>query len=98
MSAILLVIDDDEASCQLVTVIFEAEGLTVVSARNGQAGLEAAANIRPDGALVDLHMPGLSGFEVLEQFKADMPAMPAIMLTGSMDVKNAVRAMHLGAF
>jgi len=49
-------------------------------------------------ALVDLRMPGISGFEVLERLRTAAPSMPAIMLTGSGDVKNAVRAMQLGAF
>ena len=98
MSGTLLVIDDDEAICRLVKVIFDAEGLTVVAAHDGESGLEIAATLHPDVALVDLGMPGISGLDVLERLKAAMPAMPAIMLTGSSDVKTAVRAMRLGAF
>ena len=98
MSATLLIIDDEEAMCRLVTGIFNAEGLTVVAAHDGQSGLEIAATLHPDVVLADLRMPGISGFDVLERLKADMPALPTIMLTGSSDVKNAVRAMRLGAF
>ena len=98
MSATLLVIDDDEAICRLIKLIFDAEGLNVVTACDGQSGLEIAATLHPDVALVDLRMHGISGFDVLERLKAAMPALPAIMLTGSSDVRDAVRAMRLGAF
>src|SRR5437868_7323273 len=98
MNGTLLVIDDDEPSCRLVKVIFEAEGFKVVTAHEGQSGLAAAEAHHPDVALVDLQMPGISGFDVLERLTGIMPAMPAIMLTGSKDVKNAVKAMRLGAF
>jgi two-component system response regulator HydG len=98
MIGTLLVIDDDEPSCRLVKTIFEAEGLTVVVAHDGLTGLAAAATRHPDVALVDLQMPGISGFDVLERLTIMMASMPAIMLTGSKDVKNAVKAMRLGAF
>jgi two-component system nitrogen regulation response regulator GlnG len=48
--------------------------------------------------LVDLTMPGMNGFEVLEQLRKRFPSIPAVMLTGSREVKDAVRATQLGAF
>ena len=98
MSEKLLVIDDDPAQCRLVKAIFDRQGFEVLAAHDGPAGLEMAATDQPDVVLLDLRMPGLDGFEVLERFKANMPSLPVIMLTGSQDVRDAVRAIQLGAF
>jgi two-component system, NtrC family, response regulator HydG len=98
VSGRLLVIDDDTASRRLVKTIFERQGFDVRAARDGQAGLEMAASDPPDVVLLDLRMPGLDGFDVLEQFKASRPSMPVVILTGSQDIKDAVRATQLGAF
>jgi len=93
----VLVIDDDDANCRLVKAIFAAEGFEVVDAPDGPSGLAALAAEVPDIVLVDLRMPGMSGFELLEQLKARYPSLPVVMLTGSRDVKHAVRATQLGA-
>jgi DNA-binding NtrC family response regulator len=93
----VLVIDDDEANCRLVKAIFAVEGFDVVAASDGPSGLAAVAAEAPDLVLVDLRMPGMSGFELLEELKVQVPSLPAVMLTGSRDVKHAVRATQLGA-
>jgi DNA-binding NtrC family response regulator len=94
----LLVIDDDEASCRLVKATFSAEGIDVVMAHDGPAGLERAAVESPDVVLLDVRMPTLDGLEVLERLKAASPSLPVVMLTAERDVKTAVRATQLGAF
>src|SRR4051794_14499811 len=94
----ILVIDDDEPSCRLVKAIFHAEQIEVVAAHDGVAGLEAVVRERPDVVLLDLHMPHMDGMAALERLKDEAPAVPIIMLTGSRDVKDAVRAIKLGAF
>jgi DNA-binding NtrC family response regulator len=98
MNPRLLVIDDDEPSCRLVAAIFRVEGFDVSSAHDGPDGLEAAATVHPDVILLDLRLPGLDGLSVLERLQRDSPAVPVIMLTGSRDIKDAVRAIQLGAF
>jgi DNA-binding NtrC family response regulator len=98
MSARILVVDDDEASCRLVKAIFQAEGIEVLMAHEGRAGLDQALTQRPDAVLLDVRLPGLDGLEVLERIKAAAPALPVVMLTASRDVKTAVRATQLGAF
>jgi DNA-binding NtrC family response regulator len=98
MSATLLVVDDDEASCRLVKAIFQAEGIEVLMAHDGSVGLERALTQRPNAVLLDVRLPGLDGLEVLAQLKAAAPTLPVVMLTASRDVKTAVRATQLGAF
>ena len=94
----LLVIDDDEAMCLLVKTIFKPEGFEVVAAHDGPSGVSRAATDRPDVVLLDLRLPGLDGLKVLEQLGTTSPSVPVVMLTGSRDVKSAVRATQLGAF
>src|SRR5689334_2561683 len=93
----LLVIDDDQASCRLVKAIFSSQGFEVVAAFDGPTGLERAAADRPELILLDLQLPELDGLQVLERLQTVAPLVPVVMLTGSRDVKNAVRATQLGA-
>jgi DNA-binding NtrC family response regulator len=94
----ILVIDDDQATCRLLGAIFRAEGFDVLSAHDGPSGIAAVLTMKPDVVLLDLEMPAMDGMAVLERLKNEAPAVPVVMLTGSMDVKNAVRAIQLGAF
>jgi two-component system nitrogen regulation response regulator GlnG len=98
MSSRILVIDDDEPSCRLVAAIFGPEGFEVLSAHDGLTGISKVLTEAPEVVLLDLQMPGLNGMAVLERLRAEAPLVPVVMLTGSRDVKDAVRAMQLGAF
>ena len=98
MSRTLLVIDDDEASCRLVRATFRAEGIQVLAAHDGQAGMARIEAEHPDIVLLDVNLPTGSGVEVLERLKATHPSLPVVMLTASREVKTAVRATQLGAF
>jgi len=102
MSAVLLVVDDDAALRELVADVFRGEGLElgleIVGAASGPIGIEKLIAITPDVVVLDVHMPGMDGLEVLEAMKATSPAIPVIMMTGDHDVKSAVRATRLGAF
>jgi len=93
----ILVIDDDPATCRLLGAIFRAEGFDVLMANDGPTGIATVLSAKPDVVLLDLEMPEMNGMAVLERLKKDAPAVPVVMLTGSMDVKHAVRAIQLGA-
>jgi DNA-binding NtrC family response regulator len=94
----LLVIDDDVPSCRLLKAVFSAEGIDVVAAHDGRAGLGRFDEIAPDAVLLDLQLPELDGIEVLRQLRERAPGTPVVMLTADRDVKTAVRAIQLGAF
>ncbi|RZK42182.1 MAG: response regulator, partial [Hymenobacter sp.] len=85
----VLIIDDDEDDRFFMQSAFEADSSTtqVQSAADGQAGLDwlSATDALPDVVLLDLNMPGLTGFEVLEQLKQSSRwrAMPIVILTTS---------------
>ena len=94
----ILIIDDEEANCRLVRALFASRGAAVIAAHDGASGLEAIGKEFPDVVLVDLGMPGMDGFEVLEELRKRFPLIPAVMLTGSREVKDVVKATQLGAF
>ncbi len=94
----LLVVDDEEAICRLVSATFTAEGFEVVMAHDGPSALEQVTIEGPDIVILDLTLPGMDGLNVLERLKASLPALPVVMFTGSHDIKTAVRAIQLGAY
>jgi CheY-like chemotaxis protein len=93
---LVLVIDDDEAARDLMRQFLAREGFDVVTARHGAEGLEVARRQRPGLITLDVLMPGLDGWDVLRQLKADpeLAAIPVVMLT-ILDEKN--KGFALGA-
>jgi signal transduction histidine kinase/DNA-binding response OmpR family regulator len=89
---LVLVIDDEPMAQELNKRWIERLGHHVVIAPNGTAGLEMARALKPNVILLDISMPGLNGWEVLEQLKQD-PAtahIPAIMVSAHDERKRAV--------
>lgn len=91
-AAKILVIDDDRSATDLVQVILEAEGCTVLKANNGKDGLAMAEAERPDLILLDLVMPELSGFNVAYQLKHNLATytIPVMIMT-SMEIDDETR-------
>ncbi len=94
----ILAVDDDPTNGRLVAAICKAEGLDVEIAADGASALARAALRPPALMLLDLHLPEMDGFAVLEQMRARHPECIVVMLTASTEVKHAVRATQLGAF
>jgi DNA-binding NtrC family response regulator len=94
----LLVVDDDEQLRQTLVRRFERQGMSVVAASSGEEGIEKAAQSRCDVAVLDLHLPGLNGLEVLTKLKEHQPELEALMLTAHSSVETAVMAMKRGAY
>jgi PAS domain S-box-containing protein len=79
----LLVVDDDPQVVDLVGQLLEGEPYEIMSAADGQAALEAIAHRRPDVILLDLLMPRMDGFALIEQLQQDTQSqqIPVIVLT-----------------
>lgn len=94
----VLVIDDEAPIRLLCRVNLEAEGMTVLEAPNGDAGLEAARAERPDVVLLDVMMPGRNGWEVAEELLGDeqTSGIPIVFLTARAEVKDRARGIDLG--
>jgi signal transduction histidine kinase len=80
----VLVVDDEALAGELVAALLEPEGYTVLRAEDGEEGVALAATYRPDVVLLDLLLPGLNGFGVLDRLKADGETreIPIVVLTG----------------
>ena len=96
---VVLVIDDQEPNIQVVGQLLARAGYEVVPALNGEEGLQRAQAATPDLVLLDMRMPGMSGFDVLKALK-DNPKtrdVPVIFLTADDDRDTLSRAFAEGA-
>lgn len=80
----VLVVDDAEGLRRLVTLTLgKEEGFEVVAeAADGKAALNRAREVQPDLVLLDVSMPGMDGFEVLERLQAEAPEARVILISG----------------
>ena len=91
----VLIIDDEQAITSALGTYFERAGHDVMRAHTGEEGIASVRRAHPDLVLLDLRLPDMSGFEVLERIREFNPVV--IMITGYGDVPDAVRAMQAGA-
>ena len=94
----ILIIDDEEIVRDSCVQILAKRNYQVSTAQNGEEGLEMLAEFKPDLALVDLKMPGISGYEVLDRIHDYDPTIVTVVITGYATVDSAVEAMKKGTF
>ncbi len=94
--AIVLVVDDDDAIREGVCARMRAEGFEPVPAADGLAAIEAIRTMSPDLIVLDLELPGLSGFEVLRRVQAQN-GPPVILLSGLGEESDRVLGLEMGA-
>jgi DNA-binding NtrC family response regulator len=94
----LLIVDDDEQLRQTLVRRFQRQGMDVTHAASAERALELITTNRFDVALLDLHLPGMSGIELLEKLKGDQPELEALLLTGHGSIDTAIQAMKRGAY
>jgi DNA-binding response OmpR family regulator len=94
----VLVVDDEAPIRLLCRVNLEAEGMEVLEAADGRAGLEAARTERPDVVLLDVMMPGLDGWRVAEELLEDTATsgIPIVFLTARAELRDRARGLDLG--
>src|SRR5438132_12778967 len=92
---ILLVDDDYELSDGLRSVL-ERQGYRVIQARDGQQGKQQIYQQRPDLVILDMMMPRMGGYPVLEHFKGKTDAPPIIMITANEGSRHKAYAEYLG--
>lgn len=95
----ILFIEDESALQKTFGEILKQEGFEVISALDGETGLNLAKTQNPDLILLDLILPRMDGFEVLKELKKDEKTrdIPVIVLTNLEGIGDIDRAIQLGA-
>lgn len=96
MTAKVLVVDDDTALAEMIGIVLETEGYSVVYCHAGDKAIETFVEYQPDLVLLDVMLPGLDGIEIcsLIRQKSDVPI---VMLTARSDTADVVAGLEAGA-
>jgi signal transduction histidine kinase/ActR/RegA family two-component response regulator len=92
----VVVIEDDRPSLDLMTAYLSGASLKVTTARDGPSGLEAVRRVRPDAVLLDIRLPGIDGWSVLEALKGEPETRDIPVIVVSI-VDERARGVALGA-
>ncbi len=92
----ILIIDDDPQVADILSISLENEHFAVSTARSGEEGLRAAFDQHPDLILLDISMPGMDGFQVLDHLRV-VTDTPVIFLTAMSQDANRIRSLEQGA-
>ncbi len=94
----ILIVDDTQANLSILTLMLSERGYRTRPAINGQVALKIVQNTRPDLILLDIMMPGLDGYEVCRQLKANEKTrdIPVIFISALSDVLDKVKAFGVG--
>ncbi len=95
----VLAVDDEESTITIISAILRPEGCVVLAAKSGEECLRAAADLQPDVILMDVQMPGMSGYEAAFALSADerTNSIPIVMLTSLTGTADRTRALKAGA-
>ncbi|OGW46263.1 MAG: two-component system response regulator [Nitrospirae bacterium GWC2_57_9] len=94
----VLIVDDDESVRWVLKKSLEKDGMETALAKNAAEALERIGEGDIAVALMDIRMPGMSGFEALEQIQTGGSAVSVIIMTAQATMQNAIEAMRRGAF
>ncbi len=96
MAEKILVIDDEETTVQLITILLERRGYEVIKAYRAEDGLRKAYRSHPDLVLLDIMMPEMDGWEVCRRLR-ELSDVPIIFLTARTEIRDVVKGLELGA-
>jgi two-component system OmpR family response regulator len=98
-SARILVVDDDPMMLELLTTRLDLAGYEAHGARDGRQGLARLRDLRPAAMVLDINMPEMSGFDVLQRLRetGQISALPVMVLTARHETSDVQTAIELGA-
>ena len=99
MAQTILAVDDDVDILDVLDMSLDADGFNVITAGDGLEALEKAESDLPDLILLDLMMPKMDGFEVIDRLRANSQtrAIPVIMLTARTQINEKLQGLDAGA-
>jgi len=99
MSSTILIVDDEYSGRETLQSVLESEGYNLIMAENGPQAIEKAKTFLPDVILLDVMMPGMTGFEVCERIRNDpqVAEIPIIILTALDDRESLLKGLKAGA-
>ena len=92
------IVDDDPAVRDALSVLFNMEGYVVETFSDGDTFIQSASKSVPACVMLDVHMPGRSGIEILKALNAENYPAPIFIISGQGDIPMAVEAIRNGAF
>src|SRR5438477_3762021 len=92
----ILIVDDDQELVDGLRMVLERQGYRVIRASDGHQGKQAVYQQRPDLVILDMMMPRMGGYPVLEHFKGKADAPPIIMITANEGSRHKAYAEYLG--
>ena len=93
---LILIVDDDRELVEGVRAVLERQGFKVIQAHDGHQGKQAIYNQKPDLVILDMMMPRMGGYPVLEHFRDKADAPPIIMITANEGSRHKAYAEWLG--
>jgi two-component system, OmpR family, response regulator MtrA len=96
MKSRVLVVDDDPALAEMLTIVLRGEGFDTAVVADGTRALPAVRDLRPDLVLLDLMLPGMNGIDVCRAIRAES-GVPIVMLTAKSDTVDIVLGLESGA-
>ncbi len=96
MAEKIMVVDDDEPTVKLLSIVLEHNGFEVIKAYSAEEALRKAYRMHPDLILLDIMMPEMDGWEVCRRLR-ELSEVPILFLTALTDTKNVVRGLEMGA-
>ena len=92
----ILIVDDDHEMIEGLRSLLEKQGYSVVQAHDGHKGKEMIYNHKPDLVILDMMMPRMGGYPVLEHFRGKTDTPPIIMITANEGSRHKTYAEYLG--
>jgi two-component system, OmpR family, response regulator MtrA len=96
MKSRVLVVDDDPALAEMLTIVLRGEGFDTAVVGDGTRALPAVRDLRPDVVLLDLMLPGMNGIDVCRAIRTES-GVPIVMLTAKSDTVDIVLGLESGA-
>lgn len=93
----LLVVDDEQDMLLLLETLLKKEGFDVETAMSGEEAITKMEDNTPDLVITDLFMGGMNGMQLMESIHSNTPLLPVIILSGQAQIRDAVKATHLGS-